>query len=133
MTDIRRWAHKFDDKYGGFYQYLLGNHTFEDCAIEVIDDLHDTTRDNVQRVIKTLVEVIRDLEGNSDATDKLEQCIDSLGGHFNLPVWTPKEIKKLEADPPVATPILAPKASAPPVPQVATETEGCDLSDLLGL
>lgn len=139
MDDLRRWADKInDDVDDAFTQFLLGNRSFEKCAVEAINNLLSQDTDTIKEVIEGLDRTIQKLlsaearEGIDwdDLATDLETFRDSLSFRFNLPVKP-----RMEAIPPPPPP--PPQEPPKPTRKVKTEPPktaetSCDLMDLLG-
>jgi hypothetical protein len=137
--DLRRWANHF--KFGGFQQYLLGNCPFEDCAIPVIEKLHEDDQGNVGDVIRKIDRVIKTLLADKPAdldinglTEELEGCKESLATNFNIDLAPPTPLvppQKMV----LSHPVSPPKPVAPPrvvQPTKVEPTPDCDILSMMG-
>jgi len=91
MDDLRRWADKHNRLTDyAFTQYLLGNRTFEECAVDALERLLSATDENVERAAEGVELAIRELtdEGgeaapeNEEAVQKLEGVLELLRERF---------------------------------------------------
>lgn len=94
MDAMRRWADKHNPLTDyAFTQYLLGNRTFDECAVDALERLLSATDAHVERAAEGVELAIRELtdEGGDappeteEAVQKLEEVLELLRERFTVP------------------------------------------------
>jgi hypothetical protein len=93
--DRRSWADHYNATVdGAFYQYLVGNRTFEESAVDAIEILVDENTSFIERMVENINDIIKDLsflavsegqgEGKDDLMGRLEELRDDLSVRFDI-------------------------------------------------
>jgi hypothetical protein len=135
QENLRWWATR-NDSTSNFYQFLMGNRTFEECAMDAIESLEKELLEcdrNVfaVRIVDQIIPIAGQLPGNDELMNLLGELRDSLTERFFVPT-PPKAVEPPQTvEPPVVVKSPPPTKVSSKIKAIQVADE-CDVLSMMG-